>query len=207
MCALISNSAHIYHQLPSLARTDNDVLVLLTWSSIDSTVHQVVTEWVLSHDGRGVYERMINDLQSSQTCEQLGLTLASLLCYRRLLPTSQGITRTTRGYLSDFDALLHCKFLNNERATLEQIILSIFRVFETSKDKFRNLRQLLAAIISIDTPVLHHLDGFSDQYWDRRFRYILNYKDTIENLVESIMGLNYEGVDTNDDDWVAVQKV
>lgn len=161
---------------------ENDILVLLTCSSIESTVHRVVTEWVLTDNGWDVYEQMIRGVQNSQTCEQLGLALAALLCYRRLLPhTARDATRTINAsYLADFDALLHCKSLNNERVTLEQMLLSVLRVLKTYKDDFRRLQQFLATVLDVDTPVLHQCDGFSDRYWARRFECSLNHEDAIE---------------------------
>jgi hypothetical protein len=160
----------MYYQIPSLKRPENDILVLLTNTSVDSTVSRVTAEWVLTRDGRVMFEKMLHDLQNSQPGEQLGLTLAALLCYRRLLPTSQGTTKLNYGsYLTDFFALLHCDSPNNEQAMLERMILSFLRVLETFKDEFQYLRQFLATILDMDTP-LHHCDAFLDQYWAHRIK-------------------------------------
>ena len=199
---LSSDSAHIYHQHPSFKRTGNDLLVLLTLGSVDSTVRRVVTEWAFSHGGRSAYERTISDLQDPQTCEQLVLILAALLCYQRLLDTSQGTTGTTNGsYLADFNALLQCKPLNNEQATLEQMILSALRVLKTFKDQSQKLRQFLAAVLSIPTPLLHHCDGLSDQYLARRFECRLGHDGAVEKIkLQALMECIIElGLQTGDE--------
>jgi hypothetical protein len=210
----MSDSAHIYHQHPSFKRTENDVLVLLTSSLIDSIVRRVVTEWALSKDGRSAYEGIINNLRRPQTCEDLGLNLAALLCYRRLLG-GQGTPRTTNGsYLMDFDALLNFNPLYNEQATLEQMILSFLRILKTFKGRFQNLHQFLAATLGMeDTPVLHHCDGFSDRYWALRIEFGPGHDGVIERtklqaLMKFIMELNLAETGTDDDDdWLAVPLV
>jgi hypothetical protein len=71
-------------------------------------------------------------------------------------------------YLSDFDALINSKPLDNTRIVLERMILSVFRALESdmSKNNFQNLRQFLATALdtSIATLILHPFDALSDWY-------------------------------------------
>jgi hypothetical protein len=210
---LISDSAHIYQQYPFFNRRENDVLVLLTSGLINSIVRRVVTEWSLSNDGRSTFEGMINNLQGPQTCEDLGLNLAALLCYRRLRGV-QDTPRTTNGsYLLDFDALLNFKPLYNEQATLEQMMLSFLRVLKTFKGRFQDLHRFLTATLGMeDTPVLHPLDGYSDQYFNRRIEYRPGHDGAFEKAkLQALMkfiDLNPVETGTDDDnDWETVSLV
>ncbi len=211
---LMSDSAHIYYQYPVFKRTENDVLILLTGGLIDSTVRRVVTEWALSKEGRSAYEGMINNLRKPQTCEDLGLNLAALLCYRRLHGV-QDTPRTTNGsYLMDFDALLNFNLLYNEHAVLEQMMLSFLRILKTLKGQFHNLHRFLAATLGVeDTAMLHHCDGFSDQYWHRRIKFGQGHNGVIDKtklqaLMKFLMELNLADTGTDDDDdWLTVSLV
>ncbi|PMD55331.1 uncharacterized protein K444DRAFT_667156 [Hyaloscypha bicolor E] len=205
--------AHIYQQYPFFNRRENDVLVLLTSGLINSIVRRVVTEWSLSNDGRSTFEGMINNLQGPQTCEDLGLNLAALLCYRRLRGV-QDTPRTTNGsYLLDFDALLNFKPLYNEQATLEQMMLSFLRVLKTFKGRFQDLHRFLTATLGMeDTPVLHPLDGYSDQYFNRRIEYRPGHDGAFEKAkLQALMkfiDLNPVETGTDDDnDWDTVSLV
>jgi hypothetical protein len=99
---------------------------------------KILSEWAALEDGLSLYEQSIRDVQTSHTTEQLALTLAALLCYKRLLPyCPTNCTQSIRGsYLSDFDALIKGKFLSNERAVFERMLFSLLRVIETSIDGF-----------------------------------------------------------------------
>lgn len=46
---------------------------------------------------------------------------------------------------------------------LTAMMLFVLLVVKTFKDQARNLYQVLATFLGIDTPVLQHCDGFSDQ--------------------------------------------
>jgi len=158
----------IYHQSKSLQRSENDILVLLTWSSIDSRAQRVLSEWAASDAGCSTYRRMISDVRNPQTVEQLGLTLVAILCYHRLLPfTSTECTQPVNGsYLGDFDALLNGKPTRNERAVSERMVFSLLRVLDTDtlRGQGQEIRQFITTILDQNTPVLDLFDGFSDKY-------------------------------------------
>ena len=170
---LMGGSEQIYHQRPSLRKPENNVLLLLTWSSI---VHgqplRVLSEWASSVDGLKLYQQLVGDLQNSQRTEQLALTLAALLCYERLLPyTSNDTAQPLKGsYLADLDFLLNGQLLSNRRMVFERMGFSFLRVLDTFGDEYEDLIQLLAVSVDKKAPLLERFDGFSDQYWARRAR-------------------------------------
>ncbi len=139
---------------------------------------EVLGEWAASKDGLSLYQRATRDVQTSHTTEQLALTLAALICYKRLLPYSPtDCTQSIRGsYLSDFDALIKGERLSNERAVFERMLFSLLRVLETFKDGFQNTCQLLATVLKTPTPILHCFDGFSDEYWVYRMSSLTHEK-------------------------------
>jgi hypothetical protein len=181
----MGDSAQICHQRPSLEKRENNVLVLLTWSSTVNSLPQVLTEWAASDDGLNLYQRLIKDVQDSQSAEQLALTLAAMLCYKRLLPYPPNeMTQSIKGfYLADFDALLNAERLRNERAVLERMIFSILRVFDTFGDKYHDMRQFLATVLDEKTPLLESFDGFSDQYWVRRMKSMMTHEHAYGRMV------------------------
>lgn len=205
---LIGDSAHLCHEQPSLQRPENNILVLLIWSSIESMVNRVLVEWVTSDDGWSVYERILRDVQDSQTTAQLGLILAGLLGYQRLLPfTPNDTTRPIKGsYLADFDAIVNGDPLSNQRTVFERMAFSFLRVLDTFKDDHHNTRRLLVIVLDTNTPLLDSLDGISDQYWIRRMKDGLTHEDAFEmvghhHLVEETVGLGM------DEDWVILQSL
>ncbi len=80
----MGGSEQIYHQRSSLRKSENNVSLLLTWSSI---VHgqplRVLSEWASSVDGLKLYQQLVGDLRNSQRTEQLAMTLAALVCHQR----------------------------------------------------------------------------------------------------------------------------
>jgi hypothetical protein len=131
---------------------------------------EILSEWAVSEDGLSLYQRSTRDVQISHTTEQLALTLAALMCHKRLLPYYlTDNTQSIRGsYLSDFDALIKGERLSNERAVLGHMLFSLLRVLETSTDGFQNLCEFLATVLKTPTLILHRFDGFSDEYWVHR---------------------------------------
>ncbi len=168
---LIGGSEQIYHQRPSLRKPENNVLLLLTWSSI---VHgqplRVLSEWASSVDGLKLYQQLVGDLRNSQRTEQLALTLAALVCHQRLLPyTSNETAQPVKGdYLTDLDSLLNGQLLSNRRMVFERMGFSFLRVLDTFGDEYEDMIQLLAVSVDKKAPLLARFDGFSDQYWARR---------------------------------------
>lgn len=182
----MDNSTHTYRTQPSLRTLENNALVLLTWSSIvQGQPHRVLSEWAASDDGWSLYQRLIRDIQDHQTTEQLALTLAALLCYKRLLPYSSNDTiQSVKGcYLADFDALMSGEPLSNERTVYERMIFPFLQVIDTSRGDYQVIHQFLATVLDIDAPTSEPPDRFSDQYWQCRTKKGgLAHKDALGTL-------------------------
>lgn len=174
--------------------------MLLTWSSTVNSLPRVLCEWAASDDGLNLYQRLIKDVQDSQSVEQLALTLAALLCHKRLLPYPPNeTTQSIKGiYLADFDALLNAEHLRSERAVLERMIFSFLRVLNTFGDDYQDIRQFLATVLDKKTPLLEPFDGFSDQYWVRRMKSMMAHEHAYGRMawlrfyMETEVGLDLE---------------
>lgn len=157
---LTENSEHIYRRLPSLRKEENNILVLLTWSS---TYHgqtlEVLSNWIKSEKSLNLYQRLIEDLWLQQTPEEFALTLAALLCRERLFLYTVDDTAQPIGdcYLADFDAILNGQDVSNRRTIFEQMILSLVRVLYTLNINQETVR-LLVNILDKERPFLGPLD-------------------------------------------------
>jgi len=166
-------SEHTYHRCPSLRKPENNILLLLTWSSmIHGRPLRVLSEWASSGDTSNLCQRLVVDFQNSQEPEQLVLILATLLCHGRLLPyTSDDTVQPINGcYLADLDVLLSGKSLSNQRTVFERIGFSFLRVLTTVGDEHKDMIQLLATALDKDPPLLEPFDGLTDQYVAQRIK-------------------------------------
>ena len=84
---LTEDSEHNYCRLPSLRKEENNIFLLLTWSSThhDQTL-ELLSDRIKSEESLVLYQRLLEDLWLQQTPEEFALTLAALLCRERLLP-------------------------------------------------------------------------------------------------------------------------
>jgi len=166
-------SEHTYHLCPSLRMPENNILLLLTWSSIiRGRPLRVLNEWASSGGALNLCRRLAEDFQKSQEPEQLVLILAALLCHGRLLPyTSDDTVQPISGcYLADPDVLLSGKSLSNQRTVFERVSFSFLRVLDTFGDRYENMVQLLAVALDKDPPFLESFDGWTDQYLVERIK-------------------------------------
>ena len=160
---------------------------------------EILSEWAASEDGLSLYKRSTRDVQTSHTTEQLALTLAALLCYKRLLPYClTDSTQSIRGsYLSDFDNLIKGEFLSNERAVFERMLFSLLRVLETFTGSFQDIYELLVTVLKTPTLILHCFDGFSDKYWVHRMSRLTHKeafgKTNIYYVMDLIATLDVDG--------------
>ena len=182
---LTADSEHIYSRCPSLQKPENNILLLLTWSSI---VHgrplEVLSEWASSGESLKLSQRLMGDLQNPQGAEQLALTLVALLCHERLLPyTSNDTTRPINGcYLADLHVLFNSKSLSNQRAVFERMGFSFLRVLPTFGDDYADMIQLLAGVLDKDAPLLELFDGFTDRYVAGRTKHRLSHISAVEEV-------------------------
>jgi len=157
--------SHIYHRQPSLKKSDNNILLVLIWSSITSDVARNFSEWAASDDGSNLRRRLLKDVQKSQTTEQLALTLTAWLCFQRLFPCSSDATQPIKGsFLADFDALLTGERLSNECTVLEHMIFSFSQALNNLGGDYQDTRQLLNAVLDTEILALEHPDRTLVQY-------------------------------------------
>lgn len=160
-------SEHTYHRCPSLRKPGNNILLILTWSSMThGRPLRVLSEWASSEDAWNLCGRLIEDFEDCQEPEQLVLILAALLCHRRLLPyTSHDTVQPTSGcYLADLYLLLSGKPLSNQRTLFERVGFSFLRVLTTFGDGYKGIIQLLTVALNKSPPFLEPFDGLTDQY-------------------------------------------
>ena len=178
-------SEHTYHRYPSLRKPENNILLLLIWSSIthDRSL-RVLSEWASSRATLNLYQRLVKDFQKSQESEQLVLILAALLCHGRLLPyTSNDTAQSINGcYLADLDILLSGKSLSNQRTVFERLRFSSLRILITFDDELEDIIQLLAVTLDKDASPLKSFDGFTDQYAAGRIKHRLFHLNACKEM-------------------------
>jgi len=212
---LTESSEQTYRQCPSLRKPENNILLLLTWSS---TYHgqtlEVLSDWIRSEESLHLYHRLRESVWSRGTPEDLALSLAALLCRERLLPYNKADTAHPiwGSYLADFDAILNGQALSNRRTVFEQTVSSLLRVLNTLEDGSENTIQLLDAVLDKEASVLGPLDGCSDQYWAKRigYRYRLNHSrafdEARDGLLKSMEAMLKKDMDA-DAEWIVVPRV
>ena len=188
---LTEDSEHTYRRLPSHRKEENNILVLLIWSS---TYHgqtlEVLSDWIKSEESLNLYQRLIEDLWLQQTPEEFALTLAALLCRERLLPCTVDDTAEPIGgsYLVDFDAILNGQDISNRRTIFERMILSLVRVLCTL-NKSEETVQLLVEVLDKEASLLESLDGTTDQYCARKVhghKHNRAFEEVREGLLECV---------------------
>ncbi len=169
---LREDSEDTYRRIPSLAKPENNILLVLTWSS---TLHtnslEVLSCWTRSEESLYLYQRLISKLRLSQAPEEFALTLAALLGRERLLPyTISDSARPIRGsYLADLDAILDGQDIKSKREVFEQMCISLLRMLYMSVNTNEDILRLLAEAIVEDPPLRKSLDG-RDQYCAGKLR-------------------------------------
>jgi hypothetical protein len=93
--------------------------------------------------------------------EQLALTLAVLMCYRRLLPDLSGDSDQSikDSYLADLDALLSGHSLRNSGKVGEQMVFALVRVLRLRPfvGQYEDLIIFLETALDREPPLLHFL--------------------------------------------------
>lgn len=174
---LIAASEYTYHRCSSLRKPENNITLLLTWSSsIHGRPLWMLSEWASSEEVLNLCQRLVRDFQDSQKPEQLALILAALLCRGRLLSyTSKDTARLINGcYLADLGVLLNDESLSNQRTIFERIGFSFLRVLITLGDEYESIIQFLAVALD-NPPFLDPFDGLTDQYVAERIKNKLSH--------------------------------
>jgi hypothetical protein len=108
----------------------------------------------------------------------------------------------TGSYLADLGALLAGHSLGNSGKVGEQMVFALLRVLRLRPfvDQYKDLVTFLETALDREPPLLHHFDGFSDQYLCR----MINgqpHKTAIDELSRIKMP---ELREDNDSDWITV---
>lgn len=98
--------------------------------------------------------------------EQLALSTAALMSYRRLLPdllddSGQPIKGSS---LVDLDALLNGHLLGNSTRVVEKMVFELVRVLRSFANQFKDPITFLDTVLDREHLLLHELEGLSDQY-------------------------------------------
>ena len=191
---------HTYHRCSSLRKPENNVLLLLTWSSIihDRSL-RVLSEWASSGNALNLCQRLVKDFQNFQAPEQLALILAALLCHGRLLfyTSDDTVQPINDCYLADLDVLLSDKSLSNQRTVFEKTGFSFLRIFTIFDNEYKIIIQILAVALDKDSPLLKPFDGLTDQYEVERIKNKISHLSAYEgvkglNLMKQILELSID---------------
>lgn len=162
---LMGSSTYIYRTIPQLRMPGNNVLLPLTWSiMVSDRQFEVLREWASSQNGWNLYKLLTKVVQGSQNVEQLALTMAALMNYRRLLSDlSDNSDQPIKGsYLAGLDAILNGHSLENNGRVGEKMVFALVRVLRSFIDQFEDLITFLNTGFDREPPLLHLFDGFFD---------------------------------------------
>ena len=104
------------------------------------------------------------------TGNQLGLIIAALVGYQRLVPDPphHADIPIKGSYLADLDAYLHGEELGNKGAIANHLAFSFVRVLRHYRDVYEDLAVFLESVLETEPPLLQGLDGLSDEYLSER---------------------------------------
>jgi len=203
---LMRSSAQTYHTFPSLRKPENNIRLLLTWTTMlsDSSIdvhHQriIVREWANSEDGQNLYEQLARDVQGFQDVEQLALNMAALMNYRRLCPDRLDNIHhpITDSYLDDLDTLFHGHSLGNSERVAEQMVFAFVRVLRRM-DQYKGLVVFLDTVLDQEPPLSSTVDSLTDQYLESKMQGWI-HKSAFKTVMKQVSHLKVSGPETDDD--------
>ena len=167
-------NAHKYHRHRAFRKSANNVLLLLTWTSIihDRSL-KVITDWASSSNALSLHQQLLNDFQNCQKSKQLVLILAVLLCHERLLSyNSKNILQSMNDcYLVDINVLLNDKFLSNQRAIIEKMCYAFLKILYIFFENYKNMSELFFDAMNTDEiSLLNLFDDLTNQYLTKRIK-------------------------------------
>ena len=162
------DSAHTFHELPSLNHSKNH-LALLAWSSnCHDGALESLQAWAITEDGQLLYQRLIQDLRLPKSPAEIALILAALLSFTKLHTGED--TSNEENHLSDFFLLLRGLPRSSIQWTLKHMIWGVCNVI-TSQDatEGQKICRILAHVVDPSEYVSRCADKRSYFYWQRRF--------------------------------------
>ncbi len=183
-------SVHSYHELSSLNHSENDVLLLLVWSSDchDWTL-QTLHVWAISEDDKRLYWRLIHDLCSEKTTAQIVLSLAvfmfllQLLLYEFNKPCS-----VEANYLKDFLSLLNDFLCNNIQAIMKHMIWFVWTMISSliNFTEDQKIFWILVHVVDSVESVSKCDDKYLNIYWKCRFNFFCS-NDEMLSIISEIL--------------------
>ncbi len=186
-------SAHSYHELSSLSHSENDVLLLLVWSSdCHGRVLRALHAWAISEDDKRLYWRLIHDLCSEKATAQIVLSLAAFVSLLRLLLYGFNKPCSVKAnYLRDFLSLLNDFLCNNIRAIVKHMIWFVWTTISSliNFTEDQKIFRILAHVVDSAESVSKHDDKYSNIYWERRFDFFRSNDEALSIIPEILKKL------------------
>ena len=178
--------------------------LFLTWSmTVSDDQRDVVRGWAESKHGSDLYQQLVGDVQHCQGVEHLTLAMTAWMSYRRLVPdVSDHADQPIQGsYLDDLDALSNDNNLGNSGKVAERMILALVRVLHSTRDQHQDLIAFIEAVLDCEPPLLHVLDGLSDEYLSRRVG-----GQSHTTAMAGLRQVRLVGAEDNEEDWVKISQ-
>ena len=181
------DSEYTYEQIQSLNHSENNVLLLLIWSTeCTGRTSKVFHAWAISEHGQVIYRRLVEYIGYPATAVQVVLNLVALLSFLRLQPYVSSKTKEAEANrLSDFHSLLKGPPSCKARETLEHAGWSLWTVTSHSLDAIesRTILKLLAHVF--DTASIPECsDEDMGRYWGSRFNPARSHDDALSNILD-----------------------
>lgn len=181
-------SVHTYHELSSLNHSENDVFLLLVWSSdCHDRALRALHAWAISEDDRRLYWRLIRDLCSEKATAQIMLSLAVFVFLLQLLFYEFNKSCSVEAnYLKNFLSLLNDFFCNNIRAIMKHMIWFVWTTISSliNFTEDQKIFQILAHVVDSAESVSKRDDKYSNIYWKRRFNSLHSNDETLSTIFE-----------------------
>ncbi len=180
-------NAHTYHELSSLSRFENDVLLILAWSSdCHDRALLALRAWTISEDDKRLYERLVRDLRSEKAPAQIMLSLVVFVFLLRLLLYEFDKPSVEANYLWNFLSLLKDFLCNNIRAILKCMIWFVWMTIssEINVTEGQKIFRILAHVVDSPEFVSKRDDEHSIIYWKCRFNSLRINDETLSTISE-----------------------
>ncbi len=186
-------SVHSYHELSSLNHSENDVLLLLVWSSdCHDRALQALHTWTISEDDKQLYWRLIHDLCSEKATAQIVLSLAVFVFLLWLLLYEFNKSCSVEAnYLRNFLLLLNDFLCNNIRVIMKHMIWFVWTTISSliNFTEDQKIFQILAYVVDSVESVSKRDDKYLNIYWERRFDFFRSNDETLSIISEILKKL------------------
>ncbi len=218
---LMRSSAHTYHIFSLLSKPENNISLLVTWSTMlfNSLMNFrrqliIICEWANSEDEQNLYEQLAKDVQDFQNVKQLALNMAALMNYQWLClnlsdNTDQPITGS---YLVNLDSLFHDHSLENSERVAEQMVFAFVQVL-CCMNQHKELVVFLNTVLDWEPSLLHFFDDLINQYLKWKI-HGWTHETAFKTVMKQVLCLKVSGLKRDDNlnwfhhnrlNWVLIQ--